>query len=127
MSDVPETQRHRPAHLDAAGGMSLEDRATRDFFAGDSGSVTPTCFAAIPTSAKVAAYNLLNAGTRVTERKLFALVDAASCVLDHGQRYGGQETTRLALEAVAPQAIALAALRALEGQPRPGHRTGDAG
>ncbi|MBA3338918.1 MAG: hypothetical protein H0T54_04075 [Geodermatophilaceae bacterium] len=103
----------------------LEGKAARDLLDGDywppPGDRSPeaTCRIerTVPTSAKVIAYNLLNAGTRVTERKLFALVDAASCVLDHGQRYGGQETTRLALEAVAPQAIALAALRALEGHP----------
>ena len=48
-------------------------------------------------SAKLTAYDLLNAENRTSaERKLFAQVDAVACVLAHGGRYGSQETARLA-------------------------------
>lgn len=65
----------------------------------------------IPSSAKVAAYHLINCeNNAVGERKLFALVDAVACVLAHD---GAQETGRLAFETVAGSAVALAAVRAL--------------
>ena len=99
---------------------------TRDFPAGDYGPPRgrlpePSCRArrTVPSSAKVAAYDLINGENRIVgERKPFALVDAAACVLDHGHRYGGQEAARLVLEVVAAPAIALAALRALQGDSR---------
>ena len=56
--------------------------------------------------------------------ELFALVDAAACVLDHGHRYGGQEAARLVLEVVAPPTVALAALRTLTGKDRRDISTG---
>ena len=74
---------------------------------------------AITSSARVAAWNRINTepGT-VSERKLFALVDAAACVLDHGHRYGGQETARLMLEVVVRPGVALACVRILTGEDR---------
>ncbi len=103
---------------------NLEGRATRDFFAGDygpppagdRGSPDLTCRTGrtIASSAKLAAYDLLNAENRtVTEPKLFALVDAVACVLAHDGRYGSEETARLALEIVVGSKVALAAVRAL--------------
>jgi hypothetical protein len=103
---------------------NLEGRATRDFFAsdygqpraGDRGSPDSTCRGEriIPSSAKLEAFDMLNAETStVPERKLFALVDAVACVLAHGGRYGSEETARLALESVAGSAVALAAVRTL--------------
>jgi len=67
----------------------------------------------IPSSAKVAAWRLLIADTRLSERKLFALVDAVACVLAHGGPDGGTETARCAFETVVPPVVALAAVRAL--------------
>ncbi len=109
---------------------NLEGRATRDFFAGgygppragDRGSPEPTCRTGrtIASSAKLAAYDLINAENRtVTERKLFALVDAVACVLAHNGRYGSEETARLALEIVVGSTVALAAVRALTGDESP--------
>jgi len=66
----------------------------------------------IPSSAKVVAYHLLNADTSTGERRLFALIDAVCCVLVHNNHYG-QETARLALEAVAHAAVARKAIRIL--------------
>lgn len=94
----------------------LEHRAARDFFVGDHGSATPACQVgeAIPSSAKVAAYHVINTQNRtVGEHKLFALVDAVACLLAHGGPDGGPETARRAFETVVPPAVALAAMRAL--------------
>ena len=103
---------------------NLEEQATRDFLAGDYGPPRgplpePTCRTgrAVPSSAKVAAWHLIDAENRtVSERKLFALVDAAACILDHERN--GQETARLVLETAAGPAVALAALRTLTGEDR---------
>lgn len=67
----------------------------------------------IPSSARIAAYELLTAETTTAERKLFALVDAVACVLAHGKRSHSEQTARLALETVVGPAVALAAVRAL--------------
>lgn len=56
------------------------------------------------------AYHLINDESLVDERSLFALVNAVACVLAH---QGRTETARLALEAVVPPVVALAAVRAL--------------
>jgi len=70
----------------------------------------------IPSSAKVAAWDLLDReNKRVGERKLFGLVDAVVCVLAHG---GREETARLAFETVVGPGIALAAVRILTGEDR---------
>jgi hypothetical protein len=44
---------------------------------------------------------------------LYALVDAAACVLTHGKRSHREETARLALETIARPAVAVAAVRVL--------------
>ena len=75
----------------------------------------PTPARRVSTAARIRAFAVLDAATPVSERHLFAVIDAASCVLDHGRDYGGSEVARLVLEAVAAPAVALAALRALEG------------
>jgi hypothetical protein len=62
-------------------------RATRDFLDGDDATAVP-------------------------ERSAYALVDAAASWLVHG---GGEETARLALEAVTTPAVAGDVLRALAG------------
>jgi len=68
----------------------------------------------VTSAARMSVYHQLNPLTRITESQLFALINASSCVLDH-DRYGGHETARLVLETVASPAVALAAVRTLEG------------
>lgn len=68
---------------------------------------------AIPSSAKVAAYHLINDECLIGERELFALVDAVACLLAHSGPDGGPETARCALETVVPPTVALTAVRAL--------------
>jgi len=91
-----------------------EARATRDFLAGDYGPPMSACRieSAIPSSAKVVAYDLLNAESPVGEAALFALVDAAVSVLVHE---GREETARLAFETVVEPRVALEAVRTLIG------------
>lgn len=108
MDTDPETTAE-PSLIDRL--ETLEGRAVRDFFAADYDRAARE----IPSKAKLTAYDLLNAETTVPERKLFALVDAVSCVLAHNGRYGGEETARLALETVTGSSVALAAVRALVG------------
>ncbi|PZS26828.1 MAG: hypothetical protein DLM59_17510 [Pseudonocardiales bacterium] len=67
----------------------------------------------ISSAAKLVAFDLLNADTSTGEQRLAALVDAVCCVLAHNSDYRGQETARLALEAVVHPAVARAAVRAL--------------
>lgn len=69
----------------------------------------------VRSSAKVAAWHLLNDGSRVGERRLFALVDAVASLLDKGRGNVGLETARCALETVVPPAVALAVVRVLIG------------
>lgn len=93
---------------------AYEGSTIRDFLNGDDSLPCPTpCRAesAIPSSAKVVAYDLINRenGT-VGERKLFALVDKVACVLAHE---GREETARRALETVVGSGVALAAVRTL--------------
>lgn len=73
----------------------------------------PEAGRAIPSSARVAAWHVLNDGSPVGERRLFALVDAVVSLLDQGGRSGSLETARCALETVASPAVALAAVRVL--------------
>ncbi len=101
---------------------NLEGRATRDFLSGDYRLPEPPrqhCGLTIPSSAKLTAFDLLNVEVSTGERRLFALVDAASCVLAHNGRYGGEETARLAFETVVSPAVALAAVRVLTSGPEP--------
>ena len=91
-----------------------EQRATRDFLNGDYASSQTD--STVPSSAKIAAWHLLDGENRtVSERKLFALVDAVVSVLTHG---GREETARLAFEIVVGPAVALAAVRILTGEER---------
>ncbi|PZS27881.1 MAG: hypothetical protein DLM59_15570 [Pseudonocardiales bacterium] len=88
----------------------LEGRATRVFFAGDH---RPT--REIRSGAKMVAYDMVNDASPAPERQLAALVDSVVCWLTHGDRYGSEETARLALETVVGPAVALAAVRVLTG------------
>ena len=98
---------------------NLQGRATPELIASDDTPPRPTylvCHAgrSIPTSARLTAYDLLNAANRtVAERKLYALVDAVACLLAHDGPHASQETARLALESVVGSAVALAAVRTL--------------
>ena len=93
-----------------------ERRATRGFLGGDYGPPGARLPETVPSSAKIAAWHLLDGENRtVSERKLFALVDAAVSVLTHG---GREETARLAFETVVRPAVALAAVRILTGEER---------
>jgi len=93
-----------------------ERRATRDFLHGDYGPPPDRLPEPVPSAAKIAAWHLLDGENRtVSERKLFALVDAVVSVLTHG---GREETARLAFEIVVRPAVALAAVRALTGEER---------
>ncbi|PZS35010.1 MAG: hypothetical protein DLM59_03695 [Pseudonocardiales bacterium] len=100
---------------------NLEGRDTGDSRVGGrrplTGGLLPEtstrCGRAIPSSAKLAAFDLINADTSTGERRLFALIDAACCVLTHSNHYGGQETARLALETVVHPAVAREAVRIL--------------
>jgi hypothetical protein len=76
----------------------LEGRARRDFLDGEYGRRRT-----IRSSARLVAFDVLNAVTTVAERNLFALVDAAALLLIHG---GSQESARLCLEVVTTPAIA---------------------
>ncbi|PZS37056.1 MAG: hypothetical protein DLM59_00010 [Pseudonocardiales bacterium] len=68
---------------------------------------------AIPSAAKLMAFEMLDADTSTGERRLFAMVDAVCCVLAHNGRYGGEETARLVLETVVHPTVAKAAVRLL--------------
>jgi hypothetical protein len=83
----------------------LEGRVVRDFLHGEHGRQRE-----ILSSARLVAYNLLNAATpNVPERKVYALVDGASLlVLD-----GSEESARLCLEAVTTARIAGDVVRVL--------------
>jgi hypothetical protein len=67
----------------------------------------------IPSSARVAAWQLVSAASPIGERRLFALVDAVASLLEQGGPHAGLETARCAFEIVVPPAAALAAVRAL--------------
>jgi len=66
----------------------------------------------ISSTARLVAFGLLDADISTGEIRLRALVDAVCCVLAHDGR-DGEETARLALEAVVHPAVARAAVRAL--------------
>lgn len=108
----------RPARLPPTGEEKpgAPESAWCDLIGTDPCSPDPACRAEkiIPSSAKVAAWHLINCeNSTIGERKLFALVDAVACLLAHGGRYRSQETARLALETVVGSAVALAATRCL--------------
>lgn len=69
----------------------------------------------IPSSAKVAAWHVLNDRSPVGKHKLFALVDAVACLLVHGGPDSSLETARYAFQTVVPPAAALVAVRTLLG------------
>ena len=93
-----------------------QERRARDFLSGDYGPPRDHLPEPVPAVAKIAAWHLLDAENRkVSERKLFALVDAVVSVLTHG---GREETARLAFETVVRPAVALAAVRILTGEER---------
>jgi hypothetical protein len=88
----------------------LEGRAHRDGFAGGYDPargglprLTRRSGRTIRSSARLVAFDVLNAATTIAERNLFALVDAAASLLLHG---GGQESARLCLEVVTTPDVA---------------------
>jgi len=66
----------------------------------------------ISSSARLVAFGLLDAAISTGEQRLGALVDAVCCVLAHDGR-DGEETARLALEAVVHPTVAREAVRVL--------------
>ncbi|PZS32979.1 MAG: hypothetical protein DLM59_07200 [Pseudonocardiales bacterium] len=99
---------------------NLEGRPTGDFphgdcrqpRAGDGTLPTRHITRAIRSSARLLAFDLLNAACGIAERRLFALVDSTASLLAHG---GSEETARLALESVVGPPVARAAVHALLG------------
>jgi hypothetical protein len=90
---------------------NLEGRARQDFFNGDFCLPTRRTDRTIHSSARLVAFDVINAATTgIAERKLFALIDAAASLLIHG---GGEESARLCLEVVTTPAVAGSVVRAL--------------
>lgn len=67
------------------------------------------------TAYRVMAFEILNNASPVSERRLFAVVDGAASLLEHG---GDEEAARLLLQAVvgSTSRVAAAALDALTGR-----------
>lgn len=107
MDTNPEATAPEPSLIDKL--ENLDRQATGDFLDGDYRPAKR----GISSAAKLIAFDLLNADTSTGERKLMALVDAVTCLLDHSDGHGAAETARLAFETVAHPAVALKAVRAL--------------